>query len=198
MSEPSDNGVAPAEFNLDAWIDGTCGLTRIAKVYSRGDLMAKLDELKRRIEAADEVEKKDRSVSDVGLDDLIAEYEKVAEEYTGSALTFHVQDRTEARRRKIRTRLEKENKLDPKDPDDNETIYLHQLADAIVKVETPDGQVREYPDGFPPNKLREIKDRLGDTGIYDLVETMRKVINEAPAVAAPLSRRSSSARGGIT
>lgn len=194
----TENAIAPATFDLDAWIDGTCGLTRIAKVYRRGDLLAKLDELERRLEAAKTVDNKDRGVTDDGFDELIAEYETVAEEFTASALTMHVQDRTDGRRRKIRDRLIKEVKLDPKTDDDSETIYLHQLADAIVKVETPDGAAQEFPDGFPVNKLREIKDRLGDTGIFELMEAFRKVTMEAPSVAAPLSRRSSSARGGIT
>lgn len=198
MSEPTETSVAPAKFDLDAWIDGTCGLTHLAVIYQKGDLLAELDRLQRKIDAAKTVSDKDRGVTDGGVDELITQYEEIAEQLVASAITVHVQDRTEARRRQIRDGLVKGKKLNPKNDDDSETIYLHQLADSIIKVETPDGKVLELPDGFPVNKLRALKDRLGDAALYDAMEALRKVTQEAPTVAAPLSRRSSSGRGGIT
>lgn len=187
----------PDDLDLDAWINGTCGLTRTAKIYQRGDLLVRLDELKREIEIAQETPKEQRGANDISVDSLMDEWERLAEELEASALVVHIQDRTAERRRRLQDRLTKEVKLDPTNPDDNNTIGLHQLADAIVKYQVGD-VVKDCPDGFPPNQLRAILDRVGDSGLMNLNEVYYKVISEAPSVTAPLSRSSSSNRGGIT
>ena len=194
MSEA--NGT-PDDFNLDAWIDGTCGMTKRAKIYQRGDLFAEMDRLEAEIEVAKEIPKEERGANDKTTEQLRDELDRVVEQLSASALVVHVQDRTEERRRKIRERLVKENKLDPSKDDDAETIVLHTVADAIVKIEH-NGHVKPLPDGFPVNRLRELRDRLGDSGLFAVKDAFFKVISEAPSVSAPLSRRSSSGRGGVT
>lgn len=187
----------PSDFDLDAWIDGTCGLTKPARIYQRGDLITRLDEIEAEIEAAKVVAKGDRGVNDKSPEQLQKEWDEVAEQLASTSLLVHVQDRTQERRRKIRDRLVKDGlKLD--DDNDTETILFHTIADSIVKVQTPDGKVKEFPDGFPPNKLRAIKDRIGDAALLPLLVAYNQVTQEAPSVAAPLSRRSSSGRGGVT
>lgn len=187
----------PSDFDLDAWIDGTCGLTKPARIYQRGDLITKLDRLDEELAAAKVVAKGDRGINDKSPDQLQKEWDSVAEELASTALLVHVQDRTQERRRRIRDRMVKDG-LKLSDENDTDTILLHTVADAIVKVETPDGKVKELPDGFPPNKLREIRDRLGDAALLPLMIAFNQVTQEAPSVAAPLSRRSSSGRGGVT
>lgn len=193
MTQPAMASV-PDDFDLDRWIDGTCALVRTAKVYQRGDLITKLDELKRELDTVQKIPKEQRSVTDKSPDLLVDEWNQLAEQVSKSAMTFHVQDRTEERRRKIRDDLKKKG-LNPDDDDDIETIILHQIADAIVKVEVG-GKSRDYPDGFPSEKLRAIKDRVGDSGLMPVRDAFLKVISEAPTVSAPLSRNSSSGRGG--
>lgn len=188
---------ASGELDLDGWIAGTCGMIRTAKVFQRGDLLARLDELKREIEIAKDTPKEQRGVNDASADTLMDEWERIASELDKSAMVMHVQDRTGERRRHLRERLIKEVKLDPEKEDDEETIGLHLLADAIVKVQIGD-KVKDYPDGFPPNQLRAILQKVGDSGLFDLRDAYYKVISEAPTVTAPLSRPHSSSRGGIT
>jgi hypothetical protein len=187
----------PSDFNLDEWINGTCGLTKPARIYQRGDLIAKLDRLDEEIEAAKVVAKGDRGINDKSPEQLRKEWDTVAEELASTALLVHVQDRTQERRRGIRDRMVKEG-MKLSDENDTDTILLHAVADAIVKVETPDGRIKELPDGFPPNKLRDIRDRLGDAALLPLMIAFNEVTQQAPSVAAPLSRRSSSGRGGVT
>lgn len=187
----------PSDFDLDAWINGTCGLTKPARIYQRGDLIAKLDRLDEEIEASKVVAKGDRGINDKSPEQLRKEWDTVAEELASTALLVHVQDRTQERRRGIRDRMAKEG-MKLSDENDRDTILLHTVADAIVKVETPDGRVKELPDGFPPNKLRDIRDRLGDAALLPLMIAFNSVTQEAPSVAAPLSHRSSSGRGGVT
>jgi hypothetical protein len=187
--------VLPDDFDLDAWIDGTCKVTLKAKVFQRGDLITQLDELQEKIELSKKTPKEQRGVNEVSVDALMDQWEELAEQLSKSAMHFHVQDRTEARRQALRERLVKEHNLKPEEFEDSETIILHTIADAIVKVETG-GKTKDFPDGFPVDKLREIKDRLGDAALSPLRDAFFKVISEAPTVSAPLSRNSSSRRSG--
>lgn len=193
--------VNTATFDLDAWIDGTCGITTTAKIYQRGDLLPEIERLQRELEIAKEIPKDQRGVTDVGPDAIEERYAEVAQQWADSAITVYIQDRTEERRRNIRNTVLKPLKLDPeKDKvpvDVQDTIILNWIADAIVKVEQG-GAVKDLPDGFPVNKLRALRDRLGDSGLVEVRDAFFRVISDAPSVAAPLSRTSSSDRGGIT
>lgn len=183
----NDNGQLPdAEFDLDAWIDGTTGITGTARIYQRGDLLAELDNLERRIEVAKGVPASQRGADDDSPDTLRAQWDTVAEELLSSSITVYIQDRTEGHRQAIRDRLKKDKVSDP------DTASLHVLADAIVKVETADGRIREFPDGFPPEKLRQIRDRGGDNALTAAWATFQRVIQQEPDVSGPTSRRSSS------
>lgn len=196
MTEPNLHAL-PDSFDLDAWIDGTCKVVLTAKVFQRGDLITEIDNIQQELEIARKIPKDQRSAADKTPETLTDEWERLATIVSKTAMTFHVEDRTEERRRKIRTRLIKDLKLDPANQDDQETMILHWMADAITKVEV-DGRAQEFPDGFPVNKLRDIKDRLGDSALVNLRDAYFRVISEAPTVAAPLSQGSSSSRGGIT
>jgi hypothetical protein len=193
------------ELDLDKWIDGTCGLTRTAKIYQRGDLIAAIDRLEAELATAREVEKTlpkgERGLNDRGAEQIQREIDALSAEVLQSALIVHVQDRTEERREKIRARLRKDLNVKPDEVpsfEDAETMNIAQIADSIIKLETPDGKVRSLPDGLPPNKLREMIQRLGDAALGELWTAFRRVTMEAPSVSAPLSRRSSSGHGGIT
>lgn len=172
-----------ADFDLDAWIDGTTGITGVARLIQRGDLLARLDELERELEIVKRIPDDDRGVVDRTREQVEADIEAVYEQLHDSMLLLHIQDRTEGRRRAVRDRLK------AKKVTDVDTVNLHILADAIVKVETPDGRaVPLPPDGFPPEKLREIRDRLGDSALLDAWRVFGEVTSQAPAVRAPLSR----------
>jgi len=185
-----DNGNQPApDWDLDGWISGTTGITGSARIYQRGNLLAELDELERRIELARGVPAAQRGTGDDSPETLQARWDDVAQELVDSSILVIIQDRTEGRRQEIRDRLKRQKV-------DQDTIALHVLADAIVRVETPDGRRREFPDGFPPEKLREIRDRGGDNVLTAGWATFTKVIRKEPDVSAPLSRRSSSRQVG--
>lgn len=192
MTAP-DNGQAEvklADFDLDQWIDGTTGITGIAKIIQKGDLLAKRDRLVHELELARKIPAEQRGVGDRGPEEIQDEIDGVYQEVWESCLFVHVQDRTEARRKKINDRLKKQG-VGVSD------TWLHLVADAIVKVETADGRIIELgEDGFPPAKLRAIGDRCGDAALLDLNRVFTEVISKAPAVSAPLSHSSSSMRGG--
>lgn len=189
MSDDNGSGTPAPDWDLDGWISGTTGITGSARIYQRGHLLAELDELERRIELAKAASASQRGSGDDSPASLQARWEELAQELVDSSVLAVIQDRTEGRRQEIRDRLKKQKV-------DNDTITLHVLADAIIRIETPDGAKREFPDGFPPEKLREIRDRGGDNVLTAAWATFTKVIRQEPDVSAPLSRRSSSRRAG--
>jgi hypothetical protein len=193
------------ELDLDKWIDGSCGLTRTAKIFQRGDLIAQIDRLEKErdvaVEIAKSVPKGERGLNDRGPEQIQREIDDLSREVSASALIVHIQDRTEERRYKIRKQKLKELGIkDGENPsfEDSETLQYAVIADAIVKLETPDGKTKDLPDGLPANKLREMVERLGDAALGDLWTAYRRVTMEAPSVSAPLSRPNSSGAGGIT
>ena len=191
MSEA--NAAKRADFDLDARIDGTTGITGLARIIQRGDLLAEVDRLEAELEVARRVPAGDRGVGDRSSQQIRDELDQVVEQIWSTTLVLHVQDRTEGRREQIRERLRKQGVSDA------DTISLHVIADAIVRVETPDGRVVPLPEGgFPASKLREIRDRLGDSALLDLARVFREVTSQAPAVPAPLSHAPSSTRDGTT
>lgn len=206
MTEPTQNGSgAPDDFDLDRWIDGTCGLIRTAQIFQLGDQFARLDELDRELAVAKKIPKEDRGVDDRPPESVQDEIDRISVRLLETAITVHVQDRTDDHRREVTGKL-KDKGIDPdrkgitpeRAADFRDTIGYHLLADAIVKVESADGKVSHFPDGFPVEKLLKMKERLGDAALYDAFNAFRRVTMEAPSVAAPLSRRSSTSHGGIT
>src|SRR5690554_1275893 len=191
----SDNESKPvaADFDLDAWIDGTCGITGMARLIQRGDLLAKVDRLEAELQAAKRAGIAERGLADRSVETIKAEIDQVYEQIWDSMLWVKVQDRTLARREAIAERLKKQGVTD------NDTIGLHLIADSIVGVETADGRQIPLPEGgFPPEKLRAIRDRAGDAALIELNRVFMEVTAEAPAVQAPLSRASSAPRAGST
>lgn len=188
----ADNEITLADFDLDEWIDGTSGITGVARLVQRGDLLAKRDRLEAELSALRRVPPGDLGVADRTPEQVEAELEQCYEEIWSSMLWVHIQDRTEARRQSIRDRLKKEGVA-------SEDRGLYVIADSIVKVETADGRIVPLPeDGFPVEKLRKIRDRLGDAGLVDVVRVFQQVTSQSPSVRAPLSHEPSSTRGGTT
>lgn len=188
------DGVPVATFDLDGWIDGTTNMTRMAKIVQRGDLLAEVDRLQAKLDVARRIPEQDRGVDDEDLDPeaLEAQLEQVYEQIWSTMIYAYVQDRTEDRREAIRKRLKKQGVSAA-----DQSIAV--IADAIVKIETTDGRVLEMgPDGFPPEKLRKIRDNGGDAATHDLVRVFTEVTAKAPAIRAPLSRRSSTNDAGTT
>jgi hypothetical protein len=192
MSAETNGEVKLADFDLDQWIDGTQGITREARMIQRGDLLAEVDRLERLAEIVQKIPAAERGVGDPTPETVKGQLDTVRAQLWDSMLVVHVQDRTEARRGQIRDRLRKQGV-------DRQDIGLHLIADAIVRVETPDGRVVPLPEeGFPAGKLRAIRDRMGDSALFDLIRVYGEVTSQAPAVSAPLSRAPSSTGGGST
>lgn len=192
LTTPDGGEMKLADFDLDAWIDGTTGITGVARIVQRGDLLAKRDRLAADLETARKIPADQRGLTDRDPRTIEAELEQCYAELWNSMLWVHVQGRTDGRRADMVKRLKGEGV-------DLDDIGYHLMADAIVKVETADGRVVPLgEDGFGAERLITIRDRAGDAALIDLSRVFREVTATAPAVRAPLSREPSSTRGGGT
>lgn len=189
------------DFDLDAWIDGSCGITASARILQRGDLIAERSRLEDELQITRKLKPEERGVGDRTPDTVQAELDNVNRELYESMLLVTIQDRTVDHRKEIRAKAAEEEGLDAKeDPVRyNRVTFLVELADAIIKAETADGrQLPLGPEGFGWKRLEKIRDRCGEAALIELVDRYQTMTSTAPAVQAPFSPSSSSARPGTT
>lgn len=190
---------ALSDLDLDAWIDGTTGITAVARIAQRGDLLDDRQRLEDELRLAKKVRAEDRGIDYRGPEEIQNELDNVNRQFYESMLVVTMQDRTADHRRAIRDAATKELGLDSKaDPGNyHMTLTLVEIADSIIKVETADG--REIPmgaEGFGWQRLEKIRQKCGESSLMELADRYREMTSSAPAVQAPLSRSSSSTRGG--
>jgi hypothetical protein len=186
---------ALSDLDLDAWIDGTTGITATARIVQKGDLLDDRQRLEDELRLARKVRAEDRGIDYRGTEKIQTELDNVNRQIWESALIVTMQDRTQQHRNKIRAKAIDELKLDVKE--DAERYYtvqnLVEIADSIIKVETTDGrEIPMGPNGFGWDRLQRLMERSGEAALMELFGRYKEMTSSAPAVQAPLSRRSSS------
>jgi hypothetical protein len=183
------------DLDLDAWIDGTTGITTTARIVQKGDLLDDRQRLEDELRLTRKVRAEDRGLDYRGPEQIQTELDNVNRQIWESALVVTMQDRTQQHRTKIRSEAVKDLGLDPKA--DSERYYIVQnlaeVADSIIKVETTDGrEIPLGPNGFGWERLSKILERSGEAALMELFGRYKEMTSSAPAVQAPLSRSSSS------
>lgn len=190
---------ALGDLDLDAWIDGTTGITGTARIVQKGDLLDDRQRLEDELRLARKVRMEDRGLDYRGSEQIQAELDAVNRRIYDSMLVVTMQDRTTDHRKKIRDAAAKDLQLDVKQDASgyHMTLTLVEIADSIIKVETADGRELPLgPNGFGWERLAKIRERCGEAALMELADRYREMTSTAPAVQAPLSRSSSSTRGG--
>lgn len=190
---------ALSDLDLDAWIDGTTGMTTVARIAQRGDLLDDRQRLEDELRLAKKVRAEDRGIDYRGTEQIQNDLDNINRQFYESMLFVTLQDRTADHRRKIRDEAVKELGLDAKEDfaTYQMTLTLVEIADSIIKVETADGrEIPLGPEGFGWKRLEKIRERCGESSLMELADRYREMTSSAPAVQAPLSRSSSSTRGG--
>jgi hypothetical protein len=190
---------ALSDLDLDAWIDGTTGITATARIVQKGDLLDDRQRLEDELRLARKVRAEDRGIDYRGAEQIQTELDAVNQRIYESMLVVTMEDRTADHRRKLLKEAAAELGLDEKaDPAGYRmTLTLVEIADSIIKVETVDGrEIPLGPNGFGWERLEKIRERCGESSLMELADRYREMTSSAPAVQAPLSRSSSSTRGG--
>ena len=189
------------DFDIDAWIDGTTGITATARIIKRGDLVAERQRLRDELRVAKQIRPLERSVGDPTPESVQEELDRVEAEIWSSSIVVTMQDRTEARRAEIRDAVAAAEGLsateDPQRYRDVTTLAV--IADSIIKLETADGREIPIPaGGFGWERLERIREQAGEASLLELAERYSTMTQTSPAVQAPFSLSSSSGRGGAT
>jgi hypothetical protein len=184
------NDVAPADFDLNAWIDGSKPTVRSCTITGRGDLVAEAEDLLRRYEKAKDVKDGDRGMGDDSPDALLAQMEQLEDELDASRTIWHLRALTSEEIKAAGEAAEKAK------PDDEETAdyTAHQIAAAVVRVETPDGKVSA---SVTAEQVLALRARLGEREAIKLFKTLERAMSEEPMITAPFSRTSSPDRAGL-
>lgn len=197
----NDQPALSADFDLDSWIDGTCGITATAKIVQRGDLISERARLEDELRVTTKVKAEDRGLQDRTPETVQAQLDQVNRDLYESMLLVTIEDRTSDHRMKVREKAAEDEDLN-KNEDAvryNTVTLLAEIADSIIKAETPDGrEIALGPDGFGWARLEKIRERCGEAALLELVDRYREMTSTAPAVQAPFSPSSSSARSGTT
>lgn len=186
---------ALSDLDLDAWIDGTTGITATARIVQKGDLLDDRQRLEDELRLVRKVRPEDRGLEYRGAEQIQAELDNVNRQIWESALVVTMQDRTQQHRNTIRAKAVKELQLDVKaDPERFYTVQnLVEIADSIIKVETTSGrEIPMGPSGFGWERLERILNQSGEAALMELFGRYKEMTSSAPAVQAPLSRSSSS------
>jgi len=187
MSEPTPD-IAPADFDLDAWIDGSKPTERSCTITGRGDLVAQAETLLRRYEAAKRTPDTERGINDDTPESLAAAMEDLERQLDASRSTWVLSaltpEQVEAARKAA----------DAAKPTDGDPEYTaHLVAAAVVRVVQPDGAVAEH---VSVEQILRLRARLGDAVMMRLAETMSRAMSEEPSIQAPFSRTSSEGQPG--
>lgn len=190
-----------ADFDLDAWIDGTTGITAVARIVQRGDLIAERTRLEDELRITRKLRPEERGMGDHTPETVQAQIDDVNRQLYESMLVVTIQDRTEDHRQEVRANAVAEENLDPKEDRVryNTVAFLAEIADSIVQVATADGrEIPLGPGGFGWRRLEAIRERCGEAALLELVDRYREMTSTAPAVQAPFWPSSSPDRGGTT
>ena len=139
----------PQTFNLDEWLSGASRPTRSVQIFQRGDMLAELDELGRKIERAEAADDGQRAVSEKGPLALRYEYAKKLEEFSATSIDVRVHGHDVDETRDIMAeRYEKS---------DVPAINRDLVFDALVFPEMTREQYDLFVDKIGPAQFENIK-----------------------------------------
>jgi hypothetical protein len=186
-AEPGDD-VAPATFDLDAWIDGSKPTERSVTLVGRGDLVAEAEAVLRRYEVAKQIPEGDRGITDDTPASLEARLEELYAEMEASRSTWYLHALRPEEQDAARKAAE-EAAAEGKTPE--YTAYL--IAAAVSRIVRPDGATVQ---SVTPDQVLRIRATLGDNEVVRLVHALSLAMNEEPKIQAPFSRTSSPDHAG--
>lgn len=178
LDQPGED-VAPATFDLDAWIEGSKPTERSITLVGRGDLVAEAEAVLRRLDVAKRIPEGDRGINDDTPTALEARLEQLYAEMEASRTTWYLHALTPDETKAAAAASEKDNDVD---------TTAHLLAAAVSRIVMPDGSVAK---GVTPAQIVKLRDKLGHQQILRLTATLSQAMSEEPQIQAPFSRMSS-------
>ena len=152
----------PRGFDFDAWLDDAERPERAVTVYQRASLIADLDALEAKINAADDEDVDGPSMGG-GVGKLHAEYAKLAQQFHDSALTFRIRAHDEAEKRAI--------------------AEAHPGIDATERGRIVIADAIQSPK-VTPGQLKRLEEKIGEVQFSQIVVAYQKACTDLPSVSA--------------
>ncbi len=170
----------PATFDFAAWVAGASPVRRSVKIYARGDLLARIDELADALTIAQEAAKDaEASLDDVAsVAEITEALDQARADLVASGLRVTIEGRSETALAASEKRARKAGATD------KVTIWLHQLAEQIVS-----------PAGVTADALIALREK-SEPQVRKLLTAWTMANNQPPAVDAPFSPASSAPKSG--
>lgn len=175
--------LSPDTFDFDEWFADANLPEESADIYTRADVISELRDLERRIELADATEvEAERTISEKSASaQLRAEYEKLAESFTGSKITVYMRALTGTKRQEILNVHNEAQKKNPKKETDAEFMF-RLLSESIVGMKRAGGERVEAT--LSQADVRKLYGQVGDAQIQVLRNAYLNASNKAPEVSA--------------
>lgn len=151
--------VTPQDFDFDKWLDDAERPEHSVTVYQRAGLIADLDRLGEQINNADEDADVDGPSMGGGAGKLRAEYQKLAQQFHDSALTFRVQGHSDEEKREFLK-------------DNPEGVVYAVLADAVTSPKVSAEQVKR------------LEKKIGPAQFGLILTAYQQASTELPSVSA--------------
>lgn len=177
MSEQDEDqyDIAPADFDLKAWVAGVHPNVKTVPVYARPDLEDEVAMLRDRLaKMPDEGPQAERGINDEGPGALRTRIETLTAELEASRVDFRVEGRSTTRRKAVADAL-KEQGVD----EGSEDFTLHLLAEQII-----------HPPGVTFDDLKAMTEAI-EPQVVKLIAAAHDVNTRTPRVDVPFSRGSS-------
>lgn len=185
-----------AAFNFQDWFSGATLPRESADVYTRGDLVGRINYLARRIEEAQRIAAAGVEESSVGEDSgveaLEDEYVQLMEAFAASRVTVYVRALELPERRKVRKQHDAALKSKT---EGDEGFVIRMVAASVVGVQAP-GQEDMTPAKFTVPQAKELYSKIGEAQMALLFQAQQQATNAAPAVSADFLQKPSGHESG--
>ena len=184
----------PETFDIESWLKDAALPEESAVVYKRPDVLAELTDLKHRIELERKIDAEERTSADASkAKKLEAEYEKLLQVFSDSAITVYVQAQSEDRLQELREQNAKTFKDLDEDAARVASGYVF-IAASIVAVKPANGE--RIPATFTPEALKALEKAIGVPQVQLITVARQKAQNLVPEVDADFLHKRSGINAG--
>lgn len=170
----------PAEFDFEAWMDDARLPEDSETVFKRGDLVAKINHLARKIRVESDAQAGEKTSASPLIAKLKKEREELMKAFARSEVTFYLRALPQS---KIKELVEQHPLADDASREDQlaQRVALNRalLAESIVALESPTLEKRDIKMTIP--LIATLEAKLGAAQLSKLLAKRQQVQSEAPA-----------------
>ena len=156
----------PADFDINAWMDGASRVETVVELHSKGRLWADIKQIEARIETLRAMPPEDRSIIDDSSESLMEEWHRLVQEWADSAMRVRVQALNTPEIKKARKAAK-----DAKAPEDDHILWVVAAGTVEPKL--------------TPEQLVTLRDRIGESELAMMYAAVMRLSNEAPKPTPP-------------